>query len=216
MKLKQRMGAVLRPALAGAVLASALAACTTAAPVHYYTLVGPLPASAPAAAGFDIDVLPVVVAPGLRRRAMVLRTGTAELMVQDGHQWQAPLPDELRAALSADLVAALGTRDLSGLQPAGRPLYRIALVVQRFDAVYGGSVDVGATWSVYAADDTPLLTCAARVTRTVQKAGYAELAQGAQQALAAIAAQIGTALVALPQMVCPPVAPRIVGERAGH
>lgn len=184
-------------------LAAVLAACTTPAPVHYYTLVAPAKPPAVVAAGFDIDVLPVVVTPGLRRRAMVLRTGPARLMVQDGHQWQAPLPDELRAALSTDLVATLGTRDLAGLQPvAGRPLYRVALVVQRFDAVYGTGVDVSAAWSIYSVDDTPLLTCASRAARDARP-GYAELVEGAQQALAAIAAQIGAALKALPRAACP-------------
>lgn len=133
---------------------------------------------------------------------MVLRTGDARLMVQDGHQWAAPLPDEFRAALAADLVARLGTRDVSGLGDTDRPVYRVALVVQRFDAVYDQHVVLEALWSLSDTSGKTLLTCTSTSTRKVGN-GYTALARGGQQTLAGVAGQIAAALKALPQTTCP-------------
>lgn len=187
--------------LSGALL---LAACAASTPVHYYTLVGPVNASRSGTAGFDIDVLPVSVPRALQRRAMVLRTGAAQMMVQDGHQWAAPLADEFQTALSDALVARLGTRDVGGLSDPGRPVYRVALAVRRFDAVYGSRVALDGLWVIQNADGETLITCASSAAQPVGS-GYAALARGAQEALAAVARQIATALQALPSNACPSV-----------
>ncbi|HEX7381022.1 MAG TPA: PqiC family protein [Nevskiaceae bacterium] len=189
-----------------AALASALAlaGCASRAPIHYYTLVGaPTAASAAASPGYAIDLRPVAMPPGLRTRSMVLHTGGPRVLVQDDHQWLAPLPDEVRSAVAADLAAELGVRDVAGLPAARGRIYRVTLAVRDFDAVYGGVVSVDATWSIAPGDGgAALLVCSSRASRPVD-AGYAALASGARQALAAIATQIAAGLRSLPAARCP-------------
>src|SRR3546814_1626982 len=53
-------------------------------------------------------------------------------------RWIAPLDDEVRRALSADLARELHSQDVSGLPGNGKPLLRIKLDLRRFDSQPGG------------------------------------------------------------------------------
>ncbi|HEU0198494.1 MAG TPA: PqiC family protein [Nevskiaceae bacterium] len=190
-------------------LATLLAGCASPAQIRYYTLVAPQPAKvATAPADLDIEVAPVVVPRALRRRAMVLREGPAELLVQDNHQWITPLPDQLHAALAADLVAKLGTHEVTGAAAAMRPVYRVSLTVTHFDAVYGGTLWLAARWSIARLAPTaaarPLLTCPVQVRQSAG-ASYVALAEAAQRDVGQVATQIAAALRALPARTCPPM-----------
>ena len=181
-----------------ALAALALSACGTT-PTHYYTLVGPaVRDGAPPTARFAIEVLPVDVPAQVDTRPLVLRAGNGRLAIEDAHEWAAPLPDELRQALSHDLSRTLGAQDVYGL-PNGneRPLYRIKLVVTRFDSIYGSSAVIEGRWSVRDSTDKPTtLTCSSRETESVGT-GYEALVEGHQRALAALAGQIADAVRSL-------------------
>lgn len=193
-----------RFASSGAVVAAlALAGCASHAPIHYYTLAGMPSAPAVASPDYAIDLRPVTMPPALRTRAMVLRTGGPRVLVQDDHQWVTALPDEVRSAVAGDLAAELGVRDVAELPAAGGRIYRVTLAIRDFDAVYGGAVTVDATWTIAPErGGTALLVCSSRASRPVG-AGYAALATGARQALAAIAGQIAAGLRSLPEARCP-------------
>jgi uncharacterized lipoprotein YmbA len=115
-------------------------------------------------------------------------------------RWIAPLADEVRSALSADLVRQLHGADLSGMAAGEKPRLRIKLDVRRFDSAPGAYALIDAAWSVRtAAGDQPAtLACTTRVRETVGP-GYAALVQGHQRAITQIAAQIAAAARAMAQ-----------------
>lgn len=181
-------------ALALAVLG--VAACSGEAPTRFYTLVRPTPV-APLAAGqaaFAIDVQPVRVPAQVNQPELVVRQGNGEVALVETRRWIAPLPDEVRGALVAELGAALGTQDVSQVAPPpGVPVYRVLVDVQRLDAQLAASVRLDAVWTVLDVSAPGALkarwTCSTRVTAPVG-AGYDALVDGAQSGLARLAADI--------------------------
>jgi uncharacterized lipoprotein YmbA len=145
----------LAPASALAVLAAALSGCAGSPPVRYYTLTAPeqagasAPAPVSAPAGYAIDVAPVSVPAQADLPQLMLRSGSGELTAQYSDRWSAPLPNELRNALSLALTRQLGVPDVRRLAPApGLPVWRVQVDVQRFDASTAGPAVIDATWRV--------------------------------------------------------------------
>ncbi|RKE36517.1 hypothetical protein B0G76_2711 [Paraburkholderia sp. BL23I1N1] len=174
-------------------VALALSACASA-PVHYYTLVSPAaqPASAQPAAPFAIDVLPVGVPAELDQQAMVIRQGDSGVAVLDDERWVAPLGDQLRAALSTQLVRRLGTQDVAGLtRPINQPVLGIRLQIRRLDAWPGHAVQLEADWSLIFAQDPNgvRLTCHTQLQEAAP-GGYADLVRAQQLAIASLAGRI--------------------------
>ena len=168
-----------------------MVACRSDAP-SYYTLVPPSAASAaPVSTELQLDVLPVDVPPDVDRPEFVVRQGMGQVTPVDTRVWIAPLPYELRHALSADLTRELGARDIAGLSPTdGLPTYRIKLAVQRFESVLNDHALIEAVSTVREAGGAaPPLTCSHRAQVAAQT-GYAALAVAHQQALATIAKQL--------------------------
>lgn len=195
--------AALSRALASGLIAAlaALAACGSTTPIRYHTLVAPVAFSAPtapaapapaAAAPFLIEVLPVGIPTQLDQPQMVVRSGDSGVVLLETERWAAPLADEIRDALSAELSQRLGTQDIAGLaRPTGRPLLKIKVQVRRFDAWPGQRVQLDADWSLAASTpaDTAPLSCQARFELPAA-GGYPELVLAQQRAIAALAARI--------------------------
>ncbi len=194
----------------GLVLAAA-AACRSA-PSRYYTLVPPPSDAAPVApSDLQLDVLPVDVPADVDRAQLVVRRGPGEVAPVDTRSWIAPLPLEIRRALSGELSRTLGARDVAGLTPtAGAPTYRVKLSVQRFESALGERAVIEGVWSVREAGGTGApLTCAGRASEAAP-GDYAALAEAHQRALARIAADIATGVRALKaggELACPPAKP---------
>jgi len=189
---------------AGAVLA--LAACASA-PLHYYTLMAPADESAgglvasadgsvsnAAAMSLPFELLPVSVPPQVDQPQLVVREGGQGVALLGSERWIAPLGDEVRGALSADLARELRSQDVSGLPGNGRPLLRIKLDLRRFDSQPGSYALIEGAWSVRLLHDTHAgtLACTSRVSVPVGP-GYPALVQGHQQAIARLAGQIAAA-----------------------
>jgi len=182
-----------RPARTLAIaLALGLAACTSA-PIHYYTLVPPAverPAAG-ASAPFRFELLPVSIPVQVDQPQLVIRQGGQGVALLGGERWIAPLADEVRGALSADLARELHSQDASGLPSSGEPRLRIKVDLRRFDSVPGSYALIDAAWSVRALAGDTTLTCTSQLREPVGP-GYDALVQGHQQALAQLAAQIAT------------------------
>lgn len=177
----------------------ALAACASAPAVRYYTLQAPAPAPAQptvAGSGLWIQMLPVRVPAQVDVPELVVRQGAGQLARVETQQWIAPLPDEVRAALSQRVQDHLGARDVHGLgQVDPASVHRIRVVLTRFDAYPGDHVDVSASWTLNAAQTAVALTCATRVHQPVG-AGYPALVAGYQRALAGIGDAIAGTIAA--------------------
>jgi len=180
--------------LSGLILSLGLAACASA-PLHYYTLVAPLDAqvttSAVAPGNLPFELLPVAVPAQVDQPQLVVRQGGQGMVLLDGERWIAPLGDEVRNALSADLASEMHSQDISGLANGDRPRLRIKLDLRRFDSQPGGYALIEGSWSVrllHGKQDAQL-ACSSRISENVAS-GYTALVQGHQRALAQLAQQI--------------------------
>lgn len=192
--------------LVGSLLALALAACASA-PMHYYTLIAPAAAGkrAAAPAPFQFELPPVRVPAQVDQPQLVVRQGGQGIAMLGGERWIAPLADEVRGALSADLAQALHTQDVTGLPAGSEPRLRITVDLRRFDSAPGDYALIGAGWSLHALQGGGTLTCTSQIREPVGP-GYGALVQGHQRALARLAAQIAQAagpLAAGQHSACP-------------
>jgi len=191
--------------LSGLGLALALAACASA-PLHYYTLVAPAtgvagaPDTSAATSGSSLpfELLPVGVPAQVDQPQLVVRSGGQGVVLLDGERWIAPLNDEVRSALSADLARELRNQDVSGLPDSDKPLLRIKLDLRRFDSQPGSYALIEGAWSVRVLHDAHAgaLACTSRIVETVGP-GYDALVQGHQRAIGQLAAQIAVVARAL-------------------
>jgi len=196
----------LRRAAWAVACASALAACGSAPVTSYYTLTPPAPAAAVAVTPSPrlIEVLPVGVPEALDQPQIVIRKGDSGVAVLENERWAAPLSDEMRGALSAQLSRRLGTQDVAGLSvPIGQDVLRIKLQVRRFDAWPDDHVSIDADWSISQANDAKArLTCRTALTEPAT-GGYAGMVQAQQRALARLSQTLAAPLAAWPQGQCP-------------
>lgn len=198
-----------KPVAALLAVSLLLTACASA-PLHYYTLVAPVDgtgAPTTAATSLPFELLPVGIPAQVDQPQLVVRDGAQGMAVLGSERWIAPLEDEVRSALSADLTRELHSQDLSGLPGSDQPLLRIKLDLRRFDSQPGGQALIEGAWSVRLLHGAhpATLSCTSQVSEPVGP-GYPALVQGHQRAIARIAAQIaaaGRALGAGQAPTCP-------------
>lgn len=172
------------------VFALALAACASA-PVHYYTLIAPATTQAVTntqTAPFQFELLPVGIPAQADQPQLVIRQGGQGVVPLDSERWIAPLAQELRGALSADLAQAMRTQDATGLS-GGKPRLRIKVDLRRFDSAPGDYALIDAAWSLRLLQGDASLACTSQVREPVGP-GYDALVEGHQRALARLAGEI--------------------------
>ena len=188
------------------VFALALAACASA-PVHYYTLIAPATTQAVTntqTAPFQFELLPVGIPAQADQPQLVIRQGGQGVVPLDSERWIAPLAQELRGALSADLAQAMRTQDATGLS-GGKPRLRIKVDLRRFDSAPGDYALIDAAWSLRLLQGDASLACTSQVREPVGP-GYDALVEGHQRALARLAgeiAQVAGPLAAGRSPACP-------------
>ncbi|KVG32259.1 PqiC family protein [Burkholderia diffusa] len=191
---------ILASGAAAVFAALALAACSSP-PARFYTL-SPADAtapvrSAPANPSFLIEVPSVGVPEQVAKNQLVVQKNAAQVDVLEQERWAAPPADEIRRALSDDLAAQLGTIDVANsAYPAGVPVYRISVNVQRFESWPGKRAAIDAVWSVRALGTQAVMTCRTSVAEPVAD-GYDALVAGHRRALDVIASQAASGVRAM-------------------
>lgn len=178
-------------------LTAALGGCASAPPLSYYTL-SPQPGSAAAVQPVvpRIDVQPVSVPAAVDRQELVVRQGPGSLALLENDRWSAPLSDELRNALAADLARRLGAQDVSGLPAsANGGLLRVRVAVRSFDSTPGRSASLVADWNLsWPGKDAPAdLTCSSALSAPAGSRP-ADLVLAHQRLLDTLAARIESAV----------------------
>ncbi|KVL30241.1 PqiC family protein [Burkholderia sp. MSMB1835] len=201
---------------AAAVFAAlALAACSSP-PARFYTLspadaAAPL-RTAPANPAFLIEVPSVGVPEQVARNQLVVQKNAAQVDVLEQERWASPPADEIRRALSDDLAARLGTIDVANsAYPAGVPVYRISVNVQRFESWPGKRAAIDAVWSVRSLATQAVMTCRTSVAEPVAD-GYDALVAGHRRALDALATQAADGVRAMAARRGAPAAPAAGGK----
>ena len=193
--------ASLRPVASLALFALGLGGCAST-PVNYYTLIASSSTqltsnNASKSTAFAFDLESVSVPQQVDQPQLVVRQSGAGMALVETERWIAPLADEVRGAIAANLVSAHGGEDLSGLPQGKRTLVRIRVDVRRFDSEPGVQASITAAWSVRRAPgDAASLSCSSTISEPVG-AGYNALVQGHQRALARLAAAIAKPAAAM-------------------
>ncbi|MDF3092720.1 MULTISPECIES: PqiC family protein [Burkholderia cepacia complex] len=203
---------------AAAVFAAlALAACSSP-PARFYTLspadaAAPL-RTAPANPAFLIEVPSVGVPEQVAKNQLVVQKNAAQVDVLEQERWASPPADEIRRALSDDLAAQLGTIDVANsAYPAGVPVYRISVNVQRFESWPGKRAALDAVWSVRSLATQAVMTCRTSVAEPVA-GGYDALVAGHRRALDVIATQAAAGVRAMAARGAAAAAPAAGGKTA--
>ncbi|MFU2319098.1 PqiC family protein [Rahnella sp. PCH160] len=148
-----------------------LTGCASSAP-HYYTLTTAADGSTSTTARpapFVLRVKPVTVAERLNQPQLVVHQRNGELLISDNALWAAPLPEEIRAALTARLEHSLNTTDTSGLTPpADKPVIGVRVAVGQFDVWQGEKATIAATWQLDFSKESGQITCQTQHQRAVQ------------------------------------------------
>ena len=190
------LGFPIRTVLVGALACLALAACSSPS-ARFHSLLAADRVAAPAAApALIVDVLPVRVPPSVAGRRLVVQGSSGQVDVLEMDRWASPVADEIRAALSSALVLQTAAMDVHGLPYDGkRPVYRVAVEVQRFESWRGSHVSIDAVWTIRTADDHQVLTCR-NVVREDVSADIDGVVQGHRRALKTLASQMAEPLLA--------------------
>lgn len=167
------------------LLAAVLAGCSATPDSRYYSLSPALPTGEPLAAAQSagrtaqdaaprldgqadgpvrlISVQPVRVPDQVDQAQIVVGSpGTDVLTRLQDSQWSSPLPEELRRAVSLHLTSTLGAIDLPVADfPAGQPVWKVNLSVNRFDSLYQDRAAIEVTWRFdpVAQLDVPTVIC---------------------------------------------------------
>ena len=191
---KNHLSSVAAMATAAAALA-VLAGCASK-PDNYYTLASPVavadaaPSTLGSAAPLYIELAPVAVPERFARPQMVVRqpNGSVQVEVLEQHRWASSFENELRDALASGIAGRLGALDVTkGGRQTSQPVWRIAVQLQQFDAVDGGRVDAGFSWTLRRSDEARTLVCQLNLGEAVGS-GMDAVARGAQRVTAAAAA----------------------------
>jgi hypothetical protein len=185
------------------MLSALLLAAGCASPVsHYYTL---LPEAAPSGSvrtapippAYAISVQAVTVPAQVDRPQIVIGSpDSVALTPLNNSLWAAPLGSEIRQALAYDLTQRLGVLDVpAGVALKTQALWKISVIVHRFDSIYQQGVVIDASWRLTPVNQPKRtsLICQARVDVSAGP-GIAALVQSHQKALHALAGVIAAQL----------------------
>jgi hypothetical protein len=108
----------------------------------------------------------------------VLATGPNEVKLDEFNQWAAPLKDDITRVVAANLVAMLGTPQVTLFpQTTGADAdFRAAIEVQNFESRSGQTAALDAVWTVRRMKDRASQTGRTTVREPVQGNGYDALA----------------------------------------
>jgi len=147
---------------AGVFLTGMLACASDGIHVREYVLTStptsdPLPSTGRT---LTLAVGPVVVPPYLRRREIVTRVGNNEVSASDAHRWGEDLSLGLARVLKENLVALNPDLRVSAFawRESGTAEYRVAIEVERFEAMTDGTVASHARWELLRANSATSIT----------------------------------------------------------
>lgn len=176
-------------------LALAAGGCGNSMPVRYYALEAPS-AIIRSTHETRISVGPLTLPEAIDRPQMVLRVGTNQLVIDDGHRWSAPLKRDIPRVLAAQLARRLpDTQFVAVSQQAALDAdFRLLLDIQRFDSILGDAAEIEILWTLKSKDREILGSGEISVRETMAEPSHAALAAAHSRALARIAERLEPAL----------------------
>lgn len=132
------------------IVAACLSACSSSGPAtSFYALSSPHQISSDIESG-AIGVVPVVLPEYLDNIAIVSRENRVSLNVSGRHAWAESLDKGFNRVLAANLSYFLEQGVVSfPWDQRDRPQKQLRVVIEAFDGVRGGEVNLTASWSVF-------------------------------------------------------------------
>ena len=186
--------------LVAALVAATLVGCSSSPPVVFYTLTEiPSTTASSKTAAYEILVGPVTLPETLDRPQLVTRVTDTRVSVLEQQRWAAPLKSEVPRVLAANLNQLLPDAAVTvEPQPStGRPLWRVAVEIQRFDATPGSDVTIEALWSIQAGTGTEPKVGYSVLREPVSGPGYDALVAAHTGAITALSREIAAAVQVL-------------------
>jgi uncharacterized lipoprotein YmbA len=197
-------------------LVSAGVGCTSA-PVRYYTLTPPPDKTLPASeTTLAIDAV-VHTPPQLSRSELMVRTGPTEVTLLENERWASPVNDEIKDAMRLELQRRLDR--VTRLRPGFTKL-TLDIAVQHLEAEFGRYALLEASWSATFSASGQTSRGARATICTFQAsekihAGYAEIVEGYQREIAALADAIVAVLTSPASGIDAPCQKSIEGSAGG-
>jgi uncharacterized lipoprotein YmbA len=187
--------------LCGTVVSLALCASLVLAtgcaspPARFYTLSSTAATVAPAP-GPAILVGPVSIPAVVDRPEIVVTIGNNEVWLDEFNRWASPLADNIALAVAENLIATLATPRvaLSAQTNAFEADFSVAIEVQRFESIPGGSALVDALWRVRRVKDGAATSGRTTVRENVSDRGYDALAAAHSRAVARLSLDVTAAI----------------------
>lgn len=185
---------------ASLLLAATVAGCGASTPLRYHALSsgggGPL---ASGSAALLVEVLPIAVPERINREEVVLTGANGQLDVRSGDRWAAPLADEMRQLVDESLWRHLRAADIyvAPVVPTGTglPQYRLALRLERLEAIPGHQAVAEASWTMRRLPQGQPAICRAGISEPLSgataEAAVAGLAGASARLAEAVAASLG-------------------------
>ena len=172
-----------------------LSGCASTPPSQFYTLAA-VPVPGAPASGAVVVVGPVSVPAAVDRPQIVVTVAPNQVRLDEFNRWASPLQDEIAGAVAMDLVAALGTPNVTTLSAddVQGAQYRVSIDVQRFECVPGSSAAFDAAWVVRRVKDDSSASGRTNVREPVQQDGYGALAAAHSRAVGQLATEIAAAI----------------------
>jgi len=186
--------------LVAVLVAATLVGCSSSPPVVFYTLTEiPSTTAISKTAAYEILVGPVTLPETLDRPQLVTRVTDTRVSVLEQQRWAAPLKSEVPRVLAANLNQLLPDAAVTvEPQPStGRPLWRVAVEIQRFDATPGSHVTIEALWSIQAGAGTEPKVGYSVLREPVSGPGYDALVAAHTGAITALSREIAAAVQVL-------------------
>ena len=162
-------------------LVAMLTACASPGKsARFYSLADHNPAksqaeNSPVATPIAVEILPVNVPERLKRPQLVITAKNSTLLkILEQERWSSSFNDELQDAFVSGISQQLNAIDISrGGRIANQPTYRIAIVLQQFNATPGEQVAANFGWTITLLNaaknstDNRTLSCQSSIVKTV-------------------------------------------------
>lgn len=175
------------------ILIATLVIGCASTPSHFHTLVresdpNPSGASAP---DVRLTVYPVKIPAQVDRLELVTRLPDGGIAIADGERWIAPVADEVKNALTVELLRRLSRPDPG--HPRNSNSLSVRLNVERFESAVNRYALIEASWrlELREAGSDVHVVCRTRAYEEVS-GGYPQLVRGYQRAVDFIADEIAT------------------------
>ncbi|AOX99989.1 membrane integrity-associated transporter subunit PqiC [Jeongeupia sp. USM3] len=191
------MTRLTRTLLAAGVAALIATGCASAPKEYFYSLGSAALVDAPALGGsasVPVAIAAVTIPEAVDRPQLVVQQ-SGELRILDQRRWIQPLRSDLAAAIAEQLGRQLGAPVATPSQlAASEASYRVAVDIQRFDSVLGGSATLDALWRVTDAGGKAVKNGRFSASEAARDGGYDALVAAHGRLVTRLSQQIGAEL----------------------